>query len=209
MKAPVTDAIIERISSLETGGNRLVVAIVGPPAAGKSTLAKALVDRLNALDGGCAALLPMDGYHFDNAVLEARGLMSRKGAPETFASEAFLDDLKRIRQGGREMSVPVFDRRADLSRAHARIISPVHRIVVAEGNYLLLDRPVWREMRELFDLSISLKVPEAELEKRLIDRWLSYGLDPDAAETRAKENDLRNARVVLGESARADIEISG
>ena len=135
--------------------------------------------------------------------------MSRKGAPETFASEAFLDDLKRIRQGGREMSVPVFDRRADLSRAHARIISPVHRIVVAEGNYLLLDRPVWREMRELFDLSISLKVPEAELEKRLIDRWLSYGLDPDAAETRAKENDLRNARVVLGESARADIEISG
>ncbi|MFM2282162.1 MAG: Pantothenate kinase, partial [Pseudomonadota bacterium] len=77
---------------------RSLTAIAGPPGAGKSTLAERLADQLNEADPGSAAILPMDGYHFDDMVLVPRGLRARKGAPETFDVAGFSVMLERLRR---------------------------------------------------------------------------------------------------------------
>ena len=133
-------ALAADLLARSAGRGRYLVAIAGPPGAGKSTLAEALLAALEAAAPGRAALVPMDGYHLDNAVLAERGLLARKGAPETFDVDGLARDLARIRAGGRAVAVPVFDRRLDLARAAARIILPGQELVLVEGNYLLLGR---------------------------------------------------------------------
>jgi pantothenate kinase len=182
---------------------RLIVAIAGPPGAGKSTLAEALGARL----ADKAAILPMDGYHLDNAVLDARGLRARKGAPETFDTAGFARDLARLRAGEPEVLVPVFDRAADLSRAAARAIAGDTPVILCEGNYLLLDAGPWAGLAALFDLTVMLRVPQAELERRLVQRWLDHGHDAVAALARAQGNDLPNARLVVQGSRPADVVV--
>jgi pantothenate kinase len=199
------EEIAARILSAASGRNRRIVAIAGPPGSGKSTLAQALLGILNSQAPECAALVPMDGYHYDNRILQPRGQLHLKGAPETFNAHGLLSDLERIKAHAHEVAVPLFDRSEDLARANAAIIAHEHRIVLVEGNYLLLDRPVWCELANLFDLTIFLKVDEAELERRLIARWLDHGLNQAAAEARARANDLRNAETVITDSRQADI----
>ncbi|MCB1390727.1 MAG: nucleoside/nucleotide kinase family protein [Rhodobacteraceae bacterium] len=188
---------------LPAGAARHFVALAGPPGAGKSTLA----ERLTAAFGPEAALLPMDGYHLDNAVLDARGTRSRKGAPWTFDTGGLARDLARLRADDGPVLVPVFDRALDLSRGAAREIGPAVRIVVAEGNYLLLDRAPWSELAGFWDVTVALEVPEPVLEARLVARWLGHGHSPDEARARALGNDLPNARMVREESRPADLVV--
>ena len=108
--ASIAAAIFKRAA----GAQRFVVAIAGPPGSGKSTLAQ----RLNVvLPEDASAVVPMDGFHFDDVVLDSRGLRPRKGAPETFDYAGFAALLKRIRAGEPEIAIPVFDRSMELSRA--------------------------------------------------------------------------------------------
>lgn len=184
---------------------RALVAISGPPGAGKSTLAEALVARLNR-DTAQAALAPMDGFHLDNILLRERGLESRKGSPETFDAVGFIRFVERL---GAEPHVvlPTFDRARDIAVAGAAEIDSEERIAVVEGNYLLLQDPPWDRLAPLWDLSIFLDVPDEELERRLIRRWRDHGCDEVAAKTRAQSNDMPNARRVVSGSAGADIVI--
>jgi pantothenate kinase len=191
--AALAATILERAAA----SARFHVANAGPPRAGKSTLYEAQLAAREAAAPGRAALVPMDGFHYDDAVLEARGLLARKGAPETFDVDGFAAMLARIRAGGREVAVPVFDRNLELSRAGARIVGPEAGIVVVEGNYLLLDEAPWRDLAGSFDFTVFLDVPEAELRRRLVERWLGYGFDPAAARLKAEGNDLANAARVL------------
>ena len=147
----------------------------------------------------------MDGYHFDNAVLVARGLRPRKGAPETFDVDGLARDLARIREGGRPVAVPVFDRDLDLSRACARIVEPSARLILVEGNYLLLDQPPWDALARYFDRTLAIEVDEAELTRRLVGRWLHYGLGTEGAWLRAESNDLPNARLVVRHARAPDV----
>lgn len=191
-----------RIVARAEGLGRIVVALAGPPGAGKSTLSRRL---LAALPDGEAALVPMDGFHFDNAVLEAMRLRDRKGAPETFDCAGLAASLRRIRAGEGSIAVPVFDREADLARAGAAIVGAAARFVLVEGNYLLLARPPWSGLAPLFDLTIFIDVPMAELERRLLARWTGLGRGEETARAWVEGNDLPNARLVIAGSRPADI----
>jgi pantothenate kinase len=185
---------------------RALIALAGPPGAGKSTLADALVQRFNAnLPDTPAVVVPMDGFHYDNLILDARGLRARKGAPETFDASGFLALLHHLRFATDDVAIPVFDRLIDLSRASARMIEPRHRLLVVEGNYLFLDRPLWRDLGPLFDFKIMLRPSLEVIEERLIQRWLDYGYPRDEAIAKARGNDLANAELILSESGPADM----
>jgi pantothenate kinase len=200
------ETIVEDVLRRAEGKSRFIIAIAGPPGAGKSTLAEALCDAL-VTRGEAAAVLPMDGFHMDNGILEERGLLPRKGAPETFDVRGFLDIVSAVRQGGQEVLVPVFDRSREIAIASARAIAPEMRFILAEGNYLLLNEAPWAKLSTSFDLTIFVGPSVAVLEERLRKRWQGYGLD--AAEIHAKliENDLPNGKRVIENSRPADIHI--
>ncbi|MEF9600779.1 AAA family ATPase [Paracoccus sp. PXZ] len=190
------EEILDRIARL--GPGRRIVAIVGAPGSGKSTLAARLVAGLSD-----AVLVPMDGFHLDNRLLEADGLRGCKGAPQTFDAAGFVALVQRLKAGG-EVIHPVFDRARDLAIAGAGRVAADTRLVVVEGNYLLLDRAPWRKLAGLWDLSVMLDVPMAELRRRLTARWQGLGRSP--AEVMAHlENDLGNAELVQRESLPADL----
>jgi pantothenate kinase len=189
------------------GRARYVAAIAGAPASGKSTYAEGLLAALERVVPGRAALLAMDGYHYDDAVLDELGFRARKGAAHTFDVGALERDLERIRGGEWDVAVPVFDRSLELARAAARLIRPRHRIVVAEGNYLLLDQAPWNRLSRYFDRTILLSVPVPELRRRLLERWSGYGREPDASAAWVEKSDIPNAALVAKHSRPADVVI--
>ncbi|MEO8244727.1 MAG: nucleoside triphosphate hydrolase [bacterium] len=179
---------------------RFLTALAGPPGAGKSTLAAEVV----ALLGHGAKAVPMDGFHYDDAVLVARGARARKGATDTFDTQGFLHLLRRLRVED-EVAIPLFDRDLEISRAGADIVGPQDRLLVIEGNYLLLKEPPWSEVASLVDLTVWIDVPEVELERRLLDRWAHYGKTPAEARAWIDGNDMPNIRRVTKGSRRADV----
>lgn len=196
---PQTEELARAIVTAAAGRSRFIVAVAGPPGSGKSTLADALARMLNA-GGERAVVLPMDGFHLDNGLLEAEGLLPRKGAPETFDVRGLRDILTAVRRAEEDVLVPVFDRSRELAIAAARRISLDDRIVLAEGNYLLLDRQPWSSLSPLFDETILLRETLQELERRLIARWEGFGHPPELIRAKVEGNDLVNARTVLMES---------
>lgn len=185
---------------------RLMIAIAGPPGAGKSTAADGLSELLNSNAPGCAAVLPMDGFHYDDEVLNERGHRERKGAPHTFDVAGLAHMLKRIRANNEgEVAVPVFDRSIEIARAGARIIPQSVSFLIIEGNYLLLNDAPWSDLASLFDITAFVDVPEDELRRRLSRRWAD--LTPAAAHAKLEENDLPNARLVLANSRPADYRV--
>jgi fructokinase len=200
-------ALRAAIGAAPRKGRRRIVGIVGAPASGKSTLAESLSEDLNA-EGTNAAVVPMDGFHLDNRILKARNLLPRKGAPETFDVAGFRSLLARLRTED-EVICPSFDRTRDLSVACTDVIGPECDTLVVEGNYLMLDRPGWRDLAPLWDVTIHLDVPMETLRDRLIQRWLDHGLTRADATARAEANDLPNARLILGQSLPCDYAFSG
>lgn len=181
---------------------RFLVALAGPPASGKSTLAEHLAGLLQP----GARVVPMDGFHYDDAVLVPRGLRPRKGAPETFDAQGFLHLIRRLRSEP-EVAIPIFDRNMELARAAADIVGPQDRILIVEGNYLLLDAEPWRQLAPLFDTTVFLDVDEPELVRRLTARWHHHGKTEAEARAWIEGNDLPNALTVLRQSRPAEIVV--
>jgi pantothenate kinase len=199
-----------RIIVERAAGARRLTAIVGPPAAGKSTAAEALVIALNLRQPGSAAVIPMDGFHYDDKVLLERGLRHKKGAPETFDVGGFFALLSRLKANDEEeIAIPVFDRDLEIARAGGRIVGRAARHIVVEGNYLLLDRSPWLGLAALFDTTIAIVANLDQIRERLENRWTAYGLLKDEVVRKIEENDLPNARLVLAASAEPQFWLAG
>lgn len=195
------DGLARLILARADGPGRFIVALAGPPASGKSTLAAQLAALLPD-----ARVVPMDGFHYDDAVLRARGLYSRKGAPETFDASGFLHLIRRLRDED-EVAIPLFDRALEISRAGADVVTAADRILIVEGNYLLLNQPPWDALAPMFDLTVFLDVPQEELALRLTERWHLHGHDEAMVQAKVAGNDLPNALTVITGSGPADIVI--
>jgi pantothenate kinase len=190
-------------------GNRIVVALAGPPGAGKSTVSQALVEALNSVMPGSAVVVPGDGFHYDDAVLGSLSLLDRKGSPDTFDVGGFRSLLLRLRANNEPaVAVPVFDRILEISRAAGQLISSDVKYLIVEGNYLLLDLAPWSSLIDCFDATIMLQADRKTLEARLLDRWRSLGFDESTSYEKVHRNDLPNADIVISASNIADFTIT-
>lgn len=198
-------ALADLLEARAAGGARVIAAIAGAPGSGKSTLADKLVGKLNARQAGLAAVLPMDGYHYDDLYLVPAGLRPRKGAPMTFDVGGLFHTLKRLRaRDEAEVAVPVFDRKIEIARAGARLIPRDVPVIVVEGNWLLLKQAPWDRLRPMFDVTVMVEVPEHVLRARLRGRWERLGLVEAEIIEKLEENDLPNGRWVRDGSIPAD-----
>lgn len=195
------DDLLKRVHA--SGSGRFVLGIVGPPGAGKSTLAERACDRLTA-DGHRAAVAPMDGFHRSNAELEAMGARGRKGDPDTFDAEAYAAMLRHVREGEQRVEWPTFSRVTDEPVPGGVVITD-EPIVITEGNYLLLEDGPWKGVRGLLDEAWFLDVPEDVIVPRLLERFLAGGRSREEAEAKIAGSDLPNARLVRGTRDRADL----
>ncbi|MDM9646413.1 nucleoside/nucleotide kinase family protein [Rhizobium sp. S163] len=195
----------ERLS--RNDGKRILIAIAGAPGSGKSTIADKVVKALTG-ERINAALFPMDGYHFDDIVLEQMGRRPFKGAIDTFDAHGFRRMLERLKVNEDDVvAVPVFDRSIEIARAGASLIPQSTEIIVCEGNYLLSRQAPWDRLEPIFDFTVFVDVIEDNLRKRLQDRWRSYGLDPEEINRKVEENDLPNGLAIISGSAEPDRRI--
>lgn len=198
-------AVADLLEARAAQGGRVIAALAGAPGSGKSTLADKLVGKLNGRQPGLGAVLPMDGYHYDDLYLVPAGLRPRKGAPMTFDVGGLFHTLKRLRaRDEEEVAVPVFDRKIEIARAGARLIPRDVPVIVVEGNWLLLNQSPWDRLRPMFDVTVMVDVPEHVLRARLRGRWERLGLTEAEIIEKLEENDLPNGRWVRDGSVRAD-----
>lgn len=193
--------LVRRALELTSGG-RAVLGICGAPGAGKSTLAA----RLAAEVGATAVIVPMDGFHLHDTELARLGLSDRKGAPETFDVRGYVALLRRLRtETDHVVYAPEFDRVREESVAGAIAVRPEHRLVVTEGNYLLLDAPGWSDVLPLLDESWFVEVDDGVRMTRLEARHVAHGRPPEEAQRWATVSDQANADVVARTRAAADV----
>jgi pantothenate kinase len=259
---------------LDSSAKRLLIGIVGPPAAGKSTLAAALARDLcrthpqhgaahrentanvdsaaagvspdgtgaggtgaggmgigGASAGGMSAggtggegstadgpgatgseyavAIGMDGFHLARAELNRLGLSAIKGAPETFDAYGFVALLRRLRSAEEPVVyAPVYSRTVHESIGSAQPVRSHVRVVVVEGNYLLLPRSPWTEAAGLLDYVFYLDAPTSVRLESLVRRQRSRGLDTQAAEDWVQRSDEANAALIATTRDRANLVLS-
>lgn len=194
--------LAKQINDKATGSSRFVVAVAGPPASGKSTVANNLCDALAVIDKNANPIVvPMDGFHLDNVTLDKLNLRHRKGTAETFDAEAFVDLVQQIHSKNDVVKIPEFDRTLDKVVDLGKTVTTSNKIVIIEGNYLFLEEGPWKQLSNFFDMSIFLLPKTKLLEERLIDRWLKHGYPQKEAEEKAYANDIPNAKFILANSA--------
>ncbi|WP_217143437.1 nucleoside/nucleotide kinase family protein [Streptomyces sp. AC627_RSS907] len=207
------DDLLARARSLPRHGRRAILGVAGSPGAGKSTLARALVRKLNGAGEAWVAHVPMDGFHLADAELDRLGRRDRKGAPDTFDAAGYAALLRRLREdgsdgdGGETVYAPGFERVLEQPVAGAVPVPPTARLVVTEGNYLLLDTGAWARVRSRLDEVWFCELDEEERIRRLVARHVEFGKSPGDAVAWARGTDQRNAALVAATRDRADLVV--
>jgi pantothenate kinase len=201
-------------------GGRRIIGIAGAPGSGKTTLATAVVSALDERSApeerGWVTHVPMDGFHLADVELVRLGRLDRKGAPDTFDAAGYAALLKRLHgsSGPSECSerpersetvyAPAFDRDVEQPIAGAIPVPAGCRLVVTEGNYLLLpDRP-WPSVRRELDEVWYVDVDDDLRRRRLITRHVRFGKSEAAAEAWVHDVDEPNARTIAASRSAAD-----
>lgn len=194
---------LDRARGLVTDSARVILGITGQPGVGKSTFAAALAKEIPG-----SVVLGMDGFHLAQSVLLARGWAPRKGAVHTFDADGYVALLRRIRQdNGRTVWAPEFRRSIEDAIAGAVPVEPESRMVVTEGNYLLVEDDPWNQVPELCDEVWYLELPRDVRRARLTARHVGYGRSETEAWERTDGSDGKNAQLVASTRNRADVVV--
>ncbi|MFE8945212.1 nucleoside/nucleotide kinase family protein [Streptomyces sp. NPDC007856] len=206
---PLTfDDLLDRARDLVRDDRRAVLGITGSPGAGKTTLAEHLVRALNADGPPWVAHVPMDGFHLADVELDRLGRRDRKGAPDTFDAAGYAALLRRLREdSGEVVYAPGFERVLEQPIAGAIPVPPAARLVVTEGNYLLLTEGSWARVRPCLDEVWFCETDEDQRIRRLIARHEEFGKDHETAAAWVLGTDQRNAELVATTRGRADLVV--
>jgi pantothenate kinase len=201
----IPEEAMRRAHALLACGERRVLGIAGEPGAGKSTLARSLEKAL----GAAAMVVPMDGFHLANAELERLGRATRKGAPDTFDAHGYVALLQRIRRCAPDETVyaPAFHRDIEESIAGEIPVPPEIRLVITEGNYLLLNEGAWRGVRALLDEAWFVDVDPRQRHEQLLARHMRYGRSREDALAWMQSTDESNAVLIAATAAQADFRV--
>lgn len=199
--AEADDAVDGLRRRLDTG-SRIMLGLVGAPGSGKSTLAARLQEYFTP---SVAAVVPMDGFHFGNTILNGTDLKDRKGAIDTFDIGGYVSILERLKKRAEPVVyVPDFHRNIDEPIAASIAVPADVPLVITEGNYLLANEEPWRRVHQLLDEVWFVQCPPALRMSRLIERHIAFGLEPAAAKAWAAGPDQANARMIETTRGAAD-----
>ncbi|MEU9506850.1 nucleoside/nucleotide kinase family protein [Micromonospora sp. NPDC048170] len=198
------DELVARARALAEAGPRQLLGIAGPPGAGKSTLAEQIVEAV----GPTARLVPMDGFHLARAELGRLGRAERKGALDTFDANGYVSLLRRLRRlEPTAVYAPAFRRDLEEPVAGSIEVPPSVRLVVTEGNYLLVNGTPWEEVRQLLHEAWFLDLDPGLRLRRLTARHEAYGRSAEQAREWATGSDETNAALVAGTADHADLVV--
>ncbi len=189
---------------------RYIVGMAGIGASGKSTLAHRLHDAVESLRPGMARVVPMDGFHLTNAQLDALGLRDRKGSPATFDARGYVALIHALGDASRVVTFPVYDRALHepvVRQTPEQTIGPATRLVITEGNYLLLDEHPWSGLEHLLDECWWVDTPPELARRWMIDRHVRGGRDEIAAVAHYERSDQLNVRQILARRRDPDLTL--
>ncbi len=152
-----------------------VIGVAGSVAAGKSTFARILQALLGRWpDHPKVDLITTDGFLYPNAVLEQRGIMNRKGFPESYDTRELLRVLREIKSGHRSVTAPVYSHIVYDIVPDEHVVVDQPDIVILEGLNVLQTAEGFTEfVSDYFDFSIYIDADEADVERWYVDRFLA------------------------------------